>query len=313
MVAVRHSTKLGPWLAVASFCAVVFPRDSFLAPRRAEADRGPSNNNNGNNGSPPKAVKPRASSRRPARAKDLPLTKEGCLEEVLAKLVTSHVPVMPAPEVKARMQLLHADPAVFLIPDFWPKEACQRLINAANSSGEIRQSSITGQGIYAGEERQIRTSGSVVMKPEMARRYNAEDLVRRLIRDLVGTLGVGCAGAGQVSKLLTSEYPQVVRYERGQYFTDHEDAFAASKARVDNYQRRVTLLVYLNDVEKGGATRFPKLGFQVKPRQGQALLFFPSFANGRPDPRTLHSAEAAEDEKWIAQVWIGSPMPSHRR
>ncbi|CAL1145695.1 unnamed protein product [Cladocopium goreaui] len=65
---------------------------------------------------------------------------------------------------------------------------------------------------------------------------------------------------------------QVVRYERGQRFDLHEDAFAWEQVKQDNYQRHATLLVYLNDVEHGGVTRFPDLDLEIKPRCGQGLV-----------------------------------------
>jgi hypothetical protein len=36
---------------------------------------------------------------------------------------------------------------------------------------------------------------------------------------------------------------------------------------------------------QGGATHFDHLGISVQPKQGMALLFFPSYANGTADPR----------------------------
>ena len=44
----------------------------------------------------------------------------------------------------------------------------------------------------------------------------------------------------------------------------------------------------------------------MRPKQGSALLFFPAFANGQADDRTLHKGEvlAPEEEKWIIQMWI---------
>ena len=41
----------------------------------------------------------------------------------------------------------------------------------------------------------------------------------------------------------------------------------------------------------------------MTPKRGRALLFFPSFAHDKADPRTLHEAEPAVDEKWVAQQW----------
>eukprot|EP00439_Symbiodinium_sp_Y106_P003403 s2133_g1.t1 len=211
----------------------------------------------------------------------------------------------PSPDIKDQLQIVHADPAVILIPNLWSPEACERLIFTAKCSGAMRQSSCSGYGVAPGEAKAARTSGSVVLKPETARRYGAEALVRKLFRDLTGVLGVGGTGA----RAYTAEYPQVVRYERGQRFDLHQDAFAWEQAHEDGYQRHATLLVYLNTVGLGGSTRFPDLAVDVQPRCGQGLLFFPAFADGKPDERTVHAAEPAVDEKWIAQVWMGAPLP----
>jgi len=34
------------------------------------------------------------------------------------------------------------------------------------------------------------------------------------------------------------------------------------------------------------------------------LLFFPAFADGQADHRTLHVAQEAVDEKWVVQQWV---------
>jgi len=105
------------------------------------------------------------------------------------------------------------------------------------------------------------------------------------------------------------EEPQIVRYRTGEEFSWHYDEVPA--AQLDNGGQRIaTLLVYLNTVQRGGGTIFRDLKdasgepLTVKPVQGSALLFFPAFANGRPDDRTLHKGQVAEDPKWITQMWI---------
>jgi hypothetical protein len=102
----------------------------------------------------------------------------------------------------------------------------------------------------------------------------------------------------------TFESPQVARYTEGQHFLSHEDAFPAPLAAHNGFNRHVTVLIYLNDVERGGATRFDLLDVAVRPRAGRALVFFPAFADGAPDARTLHTAEAAVDEKFVMQQWV---------
>ena len=45
------------------------------------------------------------------------------------------------------------------------------------------------------------------------------------------------------------------------------------------------------------------LNLAVKPQKGTAVLFFPAFADGTSDPRSLHTAEDAVDTKWVTQQW----------
>ena len=69
-------------------------------------------------------------------------------------------------------------------------------------------------------------------------------------------------------------------------------------------QRIVTVLVYLNNVPRGGATAFPNLNLEVQPRRGMALVFFPSTLDGLLDKMALHAALPAVDVKYVSQVWI---------
>lgn len=246
---------------------------------------------------------PRAARRRAAvRAlRAAQVGEAATLQRVLAALREAYVPVDPPPWARARLRVLHEDPPVLQLPGFWPAELCDELVRAALATGALPESPCTADGERV---HGVRTSSSLVLRPHALARVGAGDLPRRLHRDLRGMLGVGGgAGLGE----LTGEYPQVARYERGQYFRVHEDAFPTGQALRSNYQRRLTLLVYLNDVGEGGATHFGHLGLTVRPERGAALLFFPAFADGTPDPRTAHEARPAVDEKWIAQAWAGSP------
>ncbi len=101
--------------------------------------------------------------------------------------------------------------------------------------------------------------------------------------------------------------------QAGQMFSWHYDALPPFHP---GGQRAATCLVYLNDVADGGRTAFRDLRLggtdaegkprrvEVAPKKGRALLFFPSFADGTPDERTLHAGEPTADEKWVAQLWL---------
>jgi hypothetical protein len=124
------------------------------------------------------------------------------------------------------------------------------------------------------------------------------------------------------------EAPTVIRYEPDQILAPHYDANRSADTEDANRggQTLATLIVYLNDVEKGGLTRFGKLNnaakignddkndlihgvvaddekLVIQPKQGDALLFFPADCRGQFDPRTEHEGMSAIDEKWIARIW----------
>lgn len=111
----------------------------------------------------------------------------------------------------------------------------------------------------------------------------------------------------------TFEGLQVANYESGQFFRSHEDAFPQELAGTNGFQRQATVLLYLNDVQTGGRTKFDWLDVSVEPVQGRALIFFPAFRNGLADDRTLHTAEDAKDEKWVCQQWCACGLPKTAR
>jgi prolyl 4-hydroxylase len=106
------------------------------------------------------------------------------------------------------------------------------------------------------------------------------------------------------------EEPQIVRYKTGEEFSWHYDEVPAAQV-ANGGQRLATLLIYLNTVQGGGGTIFRDLKdrdgnpLTMRPVQGSALLFFPAYANGKPDDRTLHKGEVvtSDNEKWIIQMW----------
>ena len=69
-------------------------------------------------------------------------------------------------------------------------------------------------------------------------------------------------------------------------------------------QRICTVLMYLNEVAEGGSTFFRRINFEVRPKRGAAVLFFPGFMNGELDTDALHAGMPAVDVKWVSQIWI---------
>lgn len=99
------------------------------------------------------------------------------------------------------------------------------------------------------------------------------------------------------------------RYLPSEQYYHHYDAFNLDEEDGRRFasnggQRTVTVLIYLNDVERGGQTSFPSLKLEVRPVQGMALIFFPATVEGVLDRRALHAALPAVDPKFVSQVWI---------
>ncbi|KAJ0098082.1 hypothetical protein Patl1_28564 [Pistacia atlantica] len=112
----------------------------------------------------------------------------------------------------------------------------------------------------------------------------------------------------------------VLRYEIGQRYHSHYDAFNPEEYGPQKSQRVASFLLYLSDVEEGGETVFPFengmnmdgsydyrecVGLKVKPRRGDALLFYSLLPNGTIDPTSLHgSCPVIKGQKWVATKWI---------
>jgi len=97
---------------------------------------------------------------------------------------------------------------------------------------------------------------------------------------------------------------QILQYAPGQEYKAHHDFFS-STTKVANNNRISTLIMYLNDVELGGETFFPKLNFSVSPKKGMAVYFEYFYTDQHLNDLTLHGgAPVITGEKWIATQWM---------
>ena len=99
------------------------------------------------------------------------------------------------------------------------------------------------------------------------------------------------------------------RYEEGQRFREHADFFYIDQPYWAEYephggQRTWTAMIYLNEPEAGGATRFKLLDFQVEPKLGRVLIWNNMAADGSPNPWTLHEGLPVDrGTKYIVTKW----------
>ncbi|WP_342567797.1 2OG-Fe(II) oxygenase [Psychrobacillus sp. FSL K6-4046] len=97
---------------------------------------------------------------------------------------------------------------------------------------------------------------------------------------------------------------QILQYTPGQEYKSHFDFFS-STSKAANNNRISTLVMYLNDVEEGGETFFPKLNFTVTPKKGMAVYFEYFYNDQTLNELTLHAgAPVINGEKWVATQWM---------
>jgi prolyl 4-hydroxylase len=99
------------------------------------------------------------------------------------------------------------------------------------------------------------------------------------------------------------------RYQEGQRFREHADFFYIDEPYWKEYephggQRTWTAMIYLNEPEAGGATRFKLLDFQVEAKLGRILIWNNMAPDGSPNPWTLHEGMPVEaGSKYIVTKW----------
>jgi prolyl 4-hydroxylase len=110
--------------------------------------------------------------------------------------------------------------------------------------------------------------------------------------------------------LAASEPLQGQRYAPGQEFKAHTDTF--EPGGYDYYvhtaetgQRTWTAMVYLNEPEEGGATRFKSIGKTIQPETGKLLAWNNLLGSGAPNPATMHQGmKVRRGTKYIITKWF---------
>ncbi|KAJ4714757.1 putative Prolyl 4-hydroxylase alpha subunit [Melia azedarach] len=203
-------------------------------------------------------------------------------------------------------QVLSWWPRALYFPNFATAEQCKAIIDMAKPG--LRPSTLALRKWETNENTKgIRTSSGMFISAA---------------EDKSGILDIIEEKIARASKLprIHGEAFNVLRYELGQKYNSHYDAFSPDEYGPQKSQRVASFLLYLSDVEEGGETMFPFengmntdgtydyqacVGLKVKPRRGDGLLFYSLFPNGTIDPTSLHgSCPVIKGEKWVATKWI---------
>lgn len=188
--------------------------------------------------------------------------------------------------------LLHLKlPRLAVFGNFCSAAECDALIDAARPR---MQRSLTVQTHTGGEELNAdRTSqGMFFRRGETALVERLEARMARLLNWPVEN----------------GEGLQVLHYGQGAQYRPHYDYFDPNQPGTPHIlqrggQRLGTLLIYLNNPVRGGATTFPDAGLDVLPQRGHAVFF--GYDRPLPSSKTLHGgAPVLEGEKWVATKWL---------
>jgi prolyl 4-hydroxylase len=193
---------------------------------------------------------------------------------------------------------LAADPSVYRVPvdkaelfavsDFLSRDECAHLMAMIDSDAKPSE---VFEEVY---QHAYRTSYSGDVDP-------FDSFVRMIERRMSDLLGIDLAWG---------ERMQGQRYHPGQEFKAHCDWFDTSAGYWPSEvrrggQRSWTAMAYLNDVEAGGITEFPRLGARVTPERGMLLVWNNALADGALNHDTLHAALPVEQgAKYVITKWF---------
>ncbi|XP_078683376.1 prolyl 4-hydroxylase subunit alpha-3-like [Branchiostoma floridae x Branchiostoma belcheri] len=105
----------------------------------------------------------------------------------------------------------------------------------------------------------------------------------------------------------SAESFQVVNYGLGGLYVPHVDYFEEEQVkRIKKPGNRIlTFLIYLSDVQEGGATVFPQIKLIVPAVKNAALMFRDMKRSGEFEPLSMHAGcPVLIGSKWIANKWI---------
>ena len=132
----------------------------------------------------------------------------------------------------------------------------------------------------------IRTSSAAVVGP------TRETLpIQAILRRIAAATGTGVA---------QGEPLNVLHYAPGQEYREHMDVLP-----LEQNQRTVTAIIYLNSGYVDGETLFPQQNLSIAGAGGDMIAFRNDLPDGSPDVRSRHAGAAVrQGAKWVATRWI---------
>jgi prolyl 4-hydroxylase len=162
------------------------------------------------------------------------------------------------------------------IDNFLTHEDCRELILLIDSNN--KRSSVAGEEKNTRIIYKYRTSNTSFLP-------NNNSLVKNIKQKISQELKINIENI---------ETLQGVKYEIGQYFNAHHDAYEGIRKEnltKESGNRYWSFLIYLNDDFEGGSTNFPKLQYEITPKKGMALFWQNIRPNGDMIDESLHEGK----------------------
>ncbi|KAL7192897.1 hypothetical protein ACSBR2_024665 [Camellia fascicularis] len=205
------------------------------------------------------------------------------------------------------VELISWEPRAFVYHNFLSKEECEYLIDLAKP--HMQKSTVVDSSTGKSQDSRVRTSSGTFLS------RGRDKIIRKIEKRIADFTFI---------PVEHGEGLQILHYEVGQKYEPHFDYFADEFNTKNGGQRIATVLMYLSDVEEGGETVFPapkgnyssvpwwnelsecgKGGLSVKPKMGDALLFWSMKPDATLDPSSLHGGcPVIKGNKWSSTKWM---------
>ena len=199
-------------------------------------------------------------------------------------------------KIADNVTMYSADPIMYEVKDFLSSKECNAFIEAGKS--KLSPSKVI-----------TTLKGKSTFHPS---RVSQNCFLAHETNELINEVSKRISILVQMS-IRNAEAYQLVYYEVGGEYKPHFDGFNYEKEKdwfENGGQRLITVIAYLNDVEEGGGTSFPEIGFDISPKKGNVVVFHnsvPSKNLPHPviHPKSLHGGmPVTRGEKWMVNLWF---------
>lgn len=194
--------------------------------------------------------------------------------------------------------VLYADPLVYTIDNYLTEDECEHFISLGK--GNIKRALVSGA--TKGYESKGRSGGNYWIP------HNTDEITKKISAKIANLVGL---------PLENAEAFQLIHYNVNQEYRQHYDGWILDKNDTEGYkkakrnmkrggQRMWTALVYLNDVPKGGGTKFTKLDITSEAKRGKLLVFANTYKGSIVRHKLSEHAglSVEEGEKWAFNLWF---------